>query len=123
MAQKDVGNKIPIYKLKTTEEVMKYYDEWGEKDKYNRSLGECYINGESLSVYMVGMVIAIVVTFLSLGNFSTGFIYVLIFLLAGGVVGAFGISEDICFIKIDVEGFDELLIYGMKNFFKNDPLY
>ena len=31
MAQKDVGNKIPIYKLKTTDEVMRYYDEWGEK--------------------------------------------------------------------------------------------
>jgi len=31
MAQKDVGNKIPIYKLKTTDEVMKYYDEWGDK--------------------------------------------------------------------------------------------
>ena len=29
MAQKDVGNKIPIYKLKTTNEVMDYYDEWG----------------------------------------------------------------------------------------------
>ena len=36
MAQKDVGNKIPIYKLKTTDEVMKYYDEWGEKYKYNK---------------------------------------------------------------------------------------
>ena len=24
MAQKDVGNKVPIYKLKKTEEVMKY---------------------------------------------------------------------------------------------------
>jgi len=31
MAQKDVGNKIPIYKLKTTDEVMKYYDEWVKK--------------------------------------------------------------------------------------------
>ena len=38
MAQKDVGNKIPIYKLKTTEEVMKYYDEWGDKDKYNKDM-------------------------------------------------------------------------------------
>ena len=37
MAQKDVGNKIPIYKLKTTDEVMKYYDEWGDKDKYNKT--------------------------------------------------------------------------------------
>ena len=28
MALKDVGNKVPIYKLKNTDEVMKYYDEW-----------------------------------------------------------------------------------------------
>ena len=33
MALKDVGNKVPIYKLKTTEEVMRYYDEWGQEDK------------------------------------------------------------------------------------------
>ena len=38
MSQNDVGNKIPIYKLKTTEQVMKYYDEWGKKDKYNRHM-------------------------------------------------------------------------------------
>ena len=31
MAQKDVENKIPIYKLKKTEEIMKYYDDWGNK--------------------------------------------------------------------------------------------
>jgi NAD(P) transhydrogenase subunit beta len=35
------------------------------------------------------MIIAIFVTFLSIGNFSTGFIYVLIFLLVGGSIGAF----------------------------------
>ena len=35
------------------------------------------------------MVIAITVTFLSIGNFSSGFIYVLIFLLIGGLIGAF----------------------------------
>ena len=29
MSQKDVGNKVPIYKLKKTDEVMKYYDDWG----------------------------------------------------------------------------------------------
>ena len=29
MARKDIENKIPIYKLKTTDEVMKYYDDWG----------------------------------------------------------------------------------------------
>jgi len=31
MVQKDVENKIPIYKLKTTDEIMKYYDEWSYK--------------------------------------------------------------------------------------------
>ena len=38
MAQKDVGNKIPIYKLKKTDEVMKYYDEWGEDNKYDKDM-------------------------------------------------------------------------------------
>jgi len=37
---------------------------------------------------ILGMVIAITVTFLSIENFSTGFIYVLIILLAGGSIGA-----------------------------------
>ncbi len=37
---------------------------------------------------ILGMMIAITVTFLSIGNFSTGFTYVLIFLLAGGSAGA-----------------------------------
>jgi len=38
---------------------------------------------------ILGMIIAITVTFLSVGNFSSGFIYVLIFLLVGGLIGAF----------------------------------
>ena len=38
---------------------------------------------------ILGMIIAITVTFLSIGNFSTGFVVVLIFLLIGGLVGAF----------------------------------
>ena len=38
---------------------------------------------------IIGMIIAVGVTFLSVGNFSTGFIYVLIFLAAGGSIGAF----------------------------------
>ena len=38
---------------------------------------------------IAGMLIAILVTFLSIGNFSTGFIYVLIFILMGGSIGAF----------------------------------
>ena len=38
---------------------------------------------------ILGMIIAITVTFLSIENFSIGFIYVLIFLLVGGSIGAF----------------------------------
>ena len=38
---------------------------------------------------ILGMAIAIIVTFLSIGNFSTGIIYVLIFLVIGGSIGAF----------------------------------
>ena len=38
MANKDVINKVPIYKLKTTEEVMKYYDGWGTNNKYDQDM-------------------------------------------------------------------------------------
>ena len=38
---------------------------------------------------ILGMAIAIGVTILSIGNFSTGFLYLLIFLLIGGSIGAF----------------------------------
>ncbi len=38
---------------------------------------------------IAGMIIAIVVTFLSIGNFSTSFLYVLLLLLLGGAIGAF----------------------------------
>ena len=38
---------------------------------------------------ILGMIIAILVTFLSIGNFSTSFIYVIVFLLIGGSLGAF----------------------------------
>ena len=38
---------------------------------------------------IAGMVIAIVVTFLSVGNFSTSLVYVIIFLMIGGAIGAF----------------------------------
>ena len=37
----------------------------------------------------ITMIIAITVTFLSVGNFGTGMVYVLIFLLIGGAIGAF----------------------------------
>jgi len=38
---------------------------------------------------IAGMIIAIVVTFLSVGNFSTTLVYVIIFLVIGGAIGAF----------------------------------
>ncbi len=50
MAQKDVGNKIPIYKLKTTDEVMKYYDEWGIKNKYDQDMVEWDYTGPKETV-------------------------------------------------------------------------
>ena len=37
---------------------------------------------------ILGMLIAVVVTFLSIGNFSTSFVYVIAFLLIGGSIGA-----------------------------------
>ena len=50
MAQKDVGNKIPIYKLKTTDEVMKYYDEWGIKNKYDQDMVDWKYSGPEETV-------------------------------------------------------------------------
>jgi len=38
---------------------------------------------------IAGMIIAIVVTFLSVGSFSTSLVYVIIFLIIGGAIGAF----------------------------------
>jgi len=38
---------------------------------------------------IIGMAIAIIVTFIAVGNFSLGFLYLLIFLLIGGSIGAF----------------------------------
>jgi len=38
---------------------------------------------------IIGMIIAIVVTFLSVENFSTSLVYVIIFLVIGGAIGAF----------------------------------
>ena len=31
MSQKNIENKVPIYKLETTEEIMQFYDKWGNK--------------------------------------------------------------------------------------------
>ena len=53
MAQKDIGNKIPIYKLKTTKEVMQYYDEWGINNKYDQDMVNWNYTGpkETVSIF------------------------------------------------------------------------
>ena len=38
---------------------------------------------------IIGMIIAISVTIISIGNFSIGFVYLIIFLFLGGTLGAF----------------------------------
>ena len=38
MAQKDVGHKVPIHTLKTTEETMNLYNDWSLDDKYNQDM-------------------------------------------------------------------------------------
>jgi len=36
--KKDVDNKLDIYKLTTSEELLKYYQDWTEKNKYNQDM-------------------------------------------------------------------------------------
>ena len=48
MPKKDVSNKVPIYKLKTTEDIMKYYDKWG--DKYDKDMVEWNYTGPQETV-------------------------------------------------------------------------
>ena len=41
---------MPIYKLKTTDEVMKYYDEWGIKNKYDQDMVDWKYSGPKETV-------------------------------------------------------------------------
>ena len=45
MAQKDIGNKKPLHELKTTNEVMLYYDEWSKNYKYNKDMTDWDYSG------------------------------------------------------------------------------
>ncbi len=36
--KKDVANKLDIYKLKTPEELLKYYQDWTDNNKYNKDM-------------------------------------------------------------------------------------
>tara|TARA_Y100000590_G_scaffold139887_1_gene160301 strand:- start:352 stop:975 length:624 start_codon:yes stop_codon:yes gene_type:complete len=48
MSKKDVSNKVPIYKLKTTQEIMQHYDEWG--DKYDQDMVDWNYTGPQETV-------------------------------------------------------------------------
>ena len=50
MVQKDIENKIPIYKLKKTDEVIKYYDEWGVENKYDQDMIDWKYSGPKETV-------------------------------------------------------------------------
>jgi len=36
--KKDIDNKLDIYKLTTSEELLKYYQDWTKKNKYNQDM-------------------------------------------------------------------------------------
>ena len=38
MRNNDISKKIPIYKLNTSKEVLKYYKEWTAKEKFNKDM-------------------------------------------------------------------------------------
>ncbi len=48
MSKKDVSDKVPIYKLKTIEDIMKHYDKWG--DKYDQDMIEWNYTGPQETV-------------------------------------------------------------------------
>ena len=50
MSQKDIGNKIPIYKLKAGKEVEDYYDEWTIENKYDKDMVDWKYSGPQETV-------------------------------------------------------------------------
>ena len=38
MAQKDIGNKVPLHTLKTTNQVRDFYNDWGSEKKYDQDM-------------------------------------------------------------------------------------
>ena len=48
MNKKDVSSKVPIYKLKTTEDIMQHYDKWG--DKYDQDMVDWNYTGPQETV-------------------------------------------------------------------------
>ena len=54
MSQKDVGNKLPIYKLKAGKQVEQYYDEWTKENKYDQDMAEWKYSGpqETVDIFL-----------------------------------------------------------------------
>ena len=50
MAQKDIGNKTPLHELRTTKDVMHYYDEWSKNNKYNKDMNDWDYSGPKETV-------------------------------------------------------------------------
>ena len=50
MSQKDIGNKIPIYKLKAGKEVEDYYDDWTVENKYDKDMVDWKYSGPQETV-------------------------------------------------------------------------
>ena len=50
MSQKDIGNKLPIYKLKAGKQVEQYYDEWTKENKYDQDMAEWKYSGPKETV-------------------------------------------------------------------------
>ena len=50
MSQKDIENKIPIYKLKAGKEVEDYYDEWTVENKYDKDMVDWKYSGPQETV-------------------------------------------------------------------------
>ena len=50
MSQKDIGNKLPIYKLKAGKQVEEYYDEWTIKNKYDEDMSNWKYSGPKETV-------------------------------------------------------------------------
>ena len=48
MTKKDVSNKVPIYKLKTTKDIMQHYDKWG--DQYDQDMVDWNYTGPKETV-------------------------------------------------------------------------
>jgi len=50
--KKDVINKLDIYKLKTSKELLKYYQDWTDNNKYNKDMVDWNYTGphEAVSI-------------------------------------------------------------------------